>query len=174
MLAWPASLAGLNTRLLSCRRPDCLTAARRPAGRHGIRPGVEQGSGGVCDTSWPTCPACTPAKSVQMPRPAGGQAVLNVSSTPDASVNFTLSYFAPASAANSVSRACARDARTRKIVCLSLGKLNTTASTPGNQVGCIPPCGGPGPHAPLSVRVSLLMLTCRLVALQPRQPRLAG
>lgn len=71
---------------------------------------------------------------LQMPRPAGGQAVLNVSSTPDASVNFTLSYFAPASAANSVSRACARDARTRKIVCLSLGKLNTTASTPGNQV----------------------------------------
>ncbi|KAL4449536.1 hypothetical protein ABPG77_007180 [Micractinium sp. CCAP 211/92] len=86
-------------------------------------------------------PQCTPpppsGKStcgfLQIPQPAAGQAVLNVSLILDPSNNFTISYFAPASSANSVARGCGTDP-TNKTYCLLIGKYNASASTPRKQV----------------------------------------
>ncbi|KAL4449537.1 hypothetical protein ABPG77_007181 [Micractinium sp. CCAP 211/92] len=86
-------------------------------------------------------PQCTPpppsGKSacgfLQMPQPAVGQAVLNVSLIVDRLNNFTITYFAPASAANSAARICGVDG-TNKTTCLLLGKFNASASTPKKQV----------------------------------------
>ncbi len=84
-----------------------------------------------------------------MPQPAVGQAVLNVSLIVDRLNNFAITYFAPASAANSAARICGVDG-TNKTTCLLLGKFNASASTPKKQVGC-----GPGPHNAIPCFTSL-------------------
>lgn len=102
--------------------------------------GVACAAAGRMHLAWsakPTSHTPHPAVSVQMPQPAAGQAVLNVSLILGPSNNFTISYFAPASAANSVARGCGTDP-TNKTYCLLIGKYNASASTPRKQVRCEP------------------------------------